>query len=887
MKWTGLNELRESYLSFFESKGHLRLDSFPLVPHDDNSLLLINSGMAPMKKWFLGQEVPPRKRVTTCQKCIRTPDIENVGKTARHGTFFEMLGNFSFGDYFKHEATAWAFEYLNKVLEIPQELLYMSVYEEDDEAVDIWVKEVGIDPSHIVRLGREDNFWEIGSGPCGPCSEIYFDRGEKYGCGKDTCAPGCDCDRYIEIWNNVFTQFDSDGNGTYTRMEHPNIDTGMGLERLAVIMQGVDNLFEVDTIQSVIRKVEELANISYKSNEKQDVSIRVICDHIRSTVFMIGDGIVPSNEGRGYVLRRLLRRAARHGRMLGIEGSFLTAVSDVVIEANLQAYPELNANRDYINRVIDEEEKRFAKTIDAGMNMLSTLIENLSTIAVKGGNILSGADIFKLNDTFGFPLDLTKEIAEENGIEIDEAGFMELLEEQRTRARQARAKMDNAGWVNDLFEDLGTDGTTFIGYTNLTAESKIIALAHENERQTAVSVDDIEKENVLVVLETTPFYAEGGGQVGDMGRISGEGFKLKVNGCAKTPRGFYVHICTLEEGLVKEGVTAMATVNSNVRAATARNHTSAHLLHEALKRVLGSHVHQSGSYVDAQRMRFDFTHFSGVTAEELERVENIVNDAIFDTLNVTATEMAINEAKEKGAVALFGEKYGEQVRVLEISSFSSELCGGTHVTNTAQIGAFKILSEVSVAAGIRRIEGTTGYGVLNLLKEKEAVLQEVASVLKVNNTSELPIRATTLMQDLKANEKEIATLRGQAAKGNVFAILENGKEQNGLKLFTAKLSEIDTEELRQICFEIRDMAPEAVIVLCSASSEKATFAAACGTVAIEKGIQAGTVVKEVASVTGGSGGGKPDLAMAGAKDLSKIDDALAALPEIVQNICAK
>ena len=882
MKWTGLNELRESYLSFFESKEHLRLGSFSLMPKDDNSLLLINSGMAPMKKWFLGQEIPPRKRVTTCQKCIRTPDIENVGKTARHGTFFEMLGNFSFGDYFKHEATAWAFEFLNKVLEIPAELLYMSVYEEDDEAVDIWVKEVGIDPSHIVRLGREDNFWEIGSGPCGPCSEIYFDRGEKYGCGKDTCAPGCDCDRFIEIWNLVFTQFDSDGNGNYERMEFPNIDTGMGLERLAVVMQDVDNLFEVDTIQSVIRKVEELAGITYKEDNNKDVSIRVICDHIRSTVFMVGDGIIPSNEGRGYVLRRLLRRAARHGRMLGIKDGFLTEVSDIVIDTNIDSYPELNANRDYIKRVIEEEEKRFAKTIDSGINMLNTLIDKLTVATAIKSRILSGVDVFKLNDTFGFPFDLTKEIAAENGIEVDEEGFMQLLEEQRTRAREARAKMDNAGWVNDLFEDLGTVGTTFIGYDKLTAESRILALAYEEEKQTAISVDSEEKEGVLVVLETTPFYAESGGQVGDMGRISGEGFKLKVDGCTKTPRGYYVHICTLEEGTVKEGAMVMATVNSNVRNATARNHTSAHLLHEALKRVLGTHVHQAGSYVDAQRVRFDFNHFSAMSEEELKKVEEIVNDAIFDALDVKTEEMNVEVAKEKGAVALFGEKYGETVRVVEVSSYSSELCGGTHVTNTAQLGAFKILSESSVAAGIRRIEGTTGYGVLKLLDEKVELLEETASILKVNNITELPLRATTLMQDIKASEKEIADLRSQAAKGSVNTILENGMEQNGLMLFTENLGDIEVEDLRQICFAVRDKVPEAVIVLCAQNPEKATFVAACGPVAIEKGIQAGKVVKEVAAVTGGSGGGKPDLAMAGAKDISKTEAALAALPEIVK-----
>lgn len=883
MKWTGLNELRESYLSFFESKDHLRLGSFPLVPQDDNSLLLINSGMAPMKKWFLGQEIPPRKRVTTCQKCIRTPDIENVGKTARHGTFFEMLGNFSFGDYFKHEATAWAYEFLHETLEIPKDLLYMSVYEEDDEAVDIWVKEVGIDPSHIVRLGREDNFWEIGSGPCGPCSEIYFDRGEKYGCGKDTCAPGCDCDRFIEIWNLVFTQFDSDGKGTYTKMEHPNIDTGMGLERLAVIMQGVDNLFEVDTIQSIIHKVEEMANITYKENDKNDVSIRVICDHIRSTVFMVGDGVIPSNEGRGYVLRRLLRRAARHGRMLGIEGGFLSTLCDTVIDANLQAYPELNENRDYIKKTIEEEEKRFAKTIDAGMGMLTELMEKIENVSIKAERRLSGLDVFKLNDTFGFPLDLTKEIAAENGIEVDEEGFMKLLEEQRNRARAARAKLDNAGWVNDLFENLGTTGTEFVGYESLIAEGSILAIAYDEELQDAVALDEGEKENILVVLDKTPFYAESGGQVGDMGRITGEGFSLLVNGCTKTPRGYYVHNCTLEKGIVKKDAKVMATVNSNVRNATARNHTAAHLLHEALKRVLGNHVHQAGSYVDAQRVRFDFNHLTAVTPEEIARIEDIVNDAIFDNLDVTVREMSLEEAKGKGAVALFGEKYGDTVRVIDVSSFSTELCGGTHVTNTAQIGAFKILSEASVAAGIRRIEGTTGYGVLKLLDDRTSLLQETADILKVNNITELPIRATTLTQEIKAKEKEVAHLRAEAAKAGVNTLLENGREVEGLLLSTANLGEIGTEDMRQMCFTIRDRQPKAVAVLCGTHEGKATFAVACGAQAIERGIKAGTIAKEVAAVTGGSGGGKPDIAMAGAKDNSKIDEALASLESIVKN----
>ena len=881
MEWTGLNELREKYLSFFEKKGHLRLDSFPLVPQGDNSLLLINSGMAPMKKWFLGQEEPPCHRVTTCQKCIRTPDIERVGKTARHGTFFEMLGNFSFGDYFKHEVTRWAWEFLTQELQIPGDLLYISVYEEDDEAFDIWVKEVGIDPSHMVRFGKEDNFWEIGSGPCGPCSEIYFDRGEKYGCGKPTCAVGCDCDRFIEIWNLVFSQFDSDGNGHYEKMAHPNIDTGMGLERLAVVMQDVDNLFEVDTIQNIMRQVEKMAGVTYKQNEKSDISIRVICDHIRSTVFMVADGVIPSNEGRGYVLRRLLRRAARHGRMLGIDGAFLSTLCDTVIQENLVAYPYLNENRDYIKRVIEEEEKRFAKTIDAGMNLLNTLIDAIDTAPEAGKRILSGSDVFKLNDTFGFPFDLTKEIAMENGIEVDEANFNKLLDEQRTRAREARGKMDNAGWVDDLFQNIQSEATTFIGYDHLVAEGKVVALACENELEDAIAVDEEEKENVLVVLNQTSFYAQSGGQVGDMGRITGHGFNLRVIGCHKTPRGFYVHTCVLERGVIKTGDDAVATVNSNTRAATARNHTAAHLLQEALRRTLGRHVHQAGSYVDPQRVRFDFNHFSAVTPEELEKIEYLVNDAIFDALNVTVTEMPLTAAKEKGVTALFGEKYGEIVRVVDVNGFSTELCGGTHVSNTAKIGSFKILSESSVAAGIRRIEGVTGYGVLKLLEERTELLTQSAEALKISNIHELPLRAVSIGQDLKAKEKEIAELKTQLAAGQAEKLLSQAQEVNGLKVYTAFFENTGAEELRQMCYNLRDKDALSVAALCGTENGKTTLCVSCGKQAIEKGVLAGAVAKAAAAIAGGTGGGKPDFAMAGVKDTAKTKLLLEAVPGIV------
>ena len=657
MEWTGLNELREKYLSFFESKGHLRLDSFPLVPNNDNSLLLINSGMAPMKKWFLGQEEPPRHRVTTCQKCIRTPDIERVGITARHGTFFEMLGNFSFQDYFKREATAWAWEFLTKVLEIPAELLYVSVYEDDDEAYDIWTKEVGIDPSHMVRFGKEDNFWEHGSGPCGPCSEIYFDRGPEHGCGKPDCKVGDDCDRYMEVWNLVFSQFDSDGKGTYTRLERPNIDTGMGLERLACVMQGVGNLFEVDTVHNILNHVERITGKTYGRDHATDVSIRVITDHIRSTVFMVSDGILPSNEGRGYVLRRLLRRAARHGRMLGVTRPFLAELCDTVIRENGGAYPELVEHADYIKKTISAEEERFSRTIDQGLNILSNLIDNIEKAAAEGKRrVLAGIDAFKLNDTFGFPLDLTKEIAAENGIEVDEDSFRTEMQKQREKARKDRQSRDISGWTADLFGALDASATEFLGYGTLEAEAKIVALSDGDELTDAVSTDDGAKEGVLVVLDRTPFYAESGGQVADTGVIAtAGGAHLAVTACKKTPKGYYVHTCTLLDGVVQAGDKVIASVERDRRHAIMRNHTGAHLLQKALREVLGAHVHQAGSYEDDERVRFDFTHFNAVTPQELAEVERIVNAKIFEALPVHIKVMPLKEAKELGAMALFGE----------------------------------------------------------------------------------------------------------------------------------------------------------------------------------------------------------------------------------------
>ena len=884
MQWTGLNELREKYLSFFESKGHLRLGSFPLVPKDDNSLLLINSGMAPMKKWFLGQEEPPRHRVTTCQKCIRTPDIERVGITARHGTYFEMLGNFSFQDYFKREATAWAWEFLTKVLEIPADLLYISVYEEDDEAWDIWVNEVGIDPSHMVRFGKEDNFWEHGSGPCGPCSEIYFDRGPEHGCGKPDCKVGCDCDRYMEVWNLVFSQFDSDGKGNYTRLEKPNIDTGMGLERLACVMQGVGNLFEVDTVQAILHHVERISGKTYGQDEKTDISIRVITDHIRSTTFMVSDGILPSNEGRGYVLRRLLRRAARHGRMLGINRPFLTELVDTVIHENKAGYPELEEHADYIKKVISTEEERFYKTIDQGMAILSGLIDSIEKAALEGKKkILSGLDAFKLNDTFGFPLDLTKEIAAEAGILVDEENFRIEMKKQKEKARKDRLSRDISGWAADIFGELDAAPTTFTGYDTLTEEATVLALSDEEGLKDAVSTDDGAKEGILVVLDHTPFYAEMGGQVADQGTLTSGDTSLKVLDVKKTPKGYFVHTCVLESGMIQVGQTVTAAVNKGRRRAIARNHTSAHLLQQALRDVLGNHVHQAGSYEDDERVRFDFTHFSAMTPEEIALVEHIVNQKIFAAMDVTVRNLPLAEAKKRGAMALFGEKYGEIVRVVDIEGYSTEFCGGTHVKNTAQLGCFKILSESSVAAGVRRIEGTTGMGVLRLLDERTEMLHQVADALKVNNVHDLPLRAVTIAGELKSTQRELEAAKAALAANKIDGLFENAQDVEGIKIMAAYFSGTGSDTLRSMCDKIRDKAPNTVAALVGASDGKITLAVSCGKNAQERGLKAGALVKAIAAVAGGNGGGKPDFAMAGIKDATKVDEALAAVAGIVRS----
>ncbi|MBR6609510.1 MAG: alanine--tRNA ligase [Oscillospiraceae bacterium] len=880
MEWTSLNDLREKYLSFFQKKDHTRLDSFPLIPQDDNSLLLINSGMAPLKKYFMGQAIMPNNRATTCQKCIRTPDIERVGITARHGTFFEMLGNFSFGDYFKEEATKWAWEFLTEELQIPKELLYVTVYEEDDEAWDIWEHHRGVDPSHIKRMGKEDNFWEIGSGPCGPCSEIYFDRGEKYGCGKDTCGVGCDCDRYIEIWNNVFTQFDTDGKGNYERLPKGNIDTGMGLERLACVMQGVDNMFEVDSIANVIKEVEKISGVKYKEDAKTDISVRVITDHIRSTVFMISDGVLPSNEGRGYVLRRLLRRAARHGRMIGIKGMFLNELCDTVIQESKAAYPELEENKDYIKKVIKNEEERFNKTIDQGMAILSGLIENIEKS--EGEKVLSGAEAFRLNDTFGFPFDLTKEILEEAGIGIDEAGFRALLKEQADRAREARKKNNNISWADDLFQALDVVATEFVGYTDLTVETEIVAMAENNEFVDAVSFEEEaeEAQTVLVVMNKTPFYSEAGGQVSDKGVIETTNGLLKVVDVKKTGKGLYVHTCELEKGFVKSGDKAVAKVDKATRRATEANHSAAHLMQAALRKVLGDHVHQSGSYVDSERCRFDFTHFSAMTAEELAQVELLVNGAIADAMDVTTQEMSMDDAKKSGAIALFGEKYGDVVRVVKMGDFATELCGGTHVSNTAKVGLFKIVSESSVAAGVRRIEAVTGMGVLALLAEKQNLINETAKGLKINNPNDIAVKAAQASEEIKALQKENESLRGEIAKGRVADLMKNAVEVNGIKVYTGYFASTTPDALRQMAASIED----GIAVLCGEQNGKVTIAASCSKSAIAAGVKAGVLVKEVAAVTGGNGGGKPDFAMAGAKDVSKVNEALAKAPEIVKSI---
>ena len=879
MQWTGLNELREKYLSFFESKGHLRLDSFPLVPKNDPSLLLINSGMAPMKKWFLAQEEPPRHRVTTCQKCIRTPDIERVGITARHGTFFEMLGNFSFQDYFKDEVIPWAWEFLtsDEWMAIPKDRLHISVYEEDDEAYDIWTKKVGIAPDHMVRLGKEDNFWEHGSGPCGPCSEIYFDRGPEYGCGKPTCGVGCDCDRYMEIWNLVFSQFDADGKGHYERLARPNIDTGMGLERLACVMQNVGNLFEVDTVQSVLHHVEHIAGKTYKQDPKTDISIRVITDHIRSCTFMVSDGILPSNEGRGYVLRRLLRRAARHGRMLGIDHPFLVDLVETVIQSSESAYPELREHDAYIKKVIGTEEANFARTIDAGMNILNNMIDRLEKAHQK---LLSGMDAFKLNDTFGFPLDLTKEIAAEQGLEIDEDGFHAEMKKQKERARAERLKKNISGWSEDLFGALEAEPTVFTGYDTLTDKGTVVALSDEETLTDAIATDEEAKDGVLVVLDKTPFYAEMGGQAADHGVLNGAECSLRVLDVKKTPKGYYVHTCVLESGIVKVGDVLTAQVDKGYRMAIARNHTATHLLQAALREVLGDHVHQAGSLVEPDRLRFDFTHFEAITPEQLAQIDKLVNDAILEGYPVATEVLPIEEAKKKGAVAMFGEKYGETVRVVEMSDFSVEFCGGTHVDNTAKAGPFRIKSESSVASGVRRIEATCGKLSLKAMESSQGVLSRAAQFLKTAPSGLLE-RMEQQANEMKQLRQALEKFKAEASLGEARQFLASAKTVKDLHVLATTRNGVDTAELRTMGDFLRDKDPKAVAVIASINGEKITFLAVCGKEAVARGIKAGDLVRHVSAICGGKGGGKPDSAMGGGSDPLKVDDALASVDDFV------
>jgi len=873
MEWTSLNDLREKYLSFFESKGHLRLPSFSLVPENDNSLLLINSGMAPMKKFFTGEVTPPSRRVTTCQKCIRTPDIERVGKTARHGTYFEMLGNFSFGDYFKHEATAWAWEFCTKVLEMPEDKLWVTIYENDDEAFDIWTKEVGVDPSHIVRLGKEDNFWEHGQGPCGPCSEIYFDRGEKYGCGKPDCGPGCDCDRYTEFWNNVFSQFNNDGNGNYTELVQKNIDTGMGLERLACILQGVDNLFEVDTVQNIMKKISELAGVKYHDDDKKDVSLRVITDHIRSSVFMIGDGVIPSNSGRGYVLRRLIRRACRHGRLLGIDKPFLYKVVDTVIDENVCEYDYLEGKREIIRKVIEAEEKSFGKTIDAGLALLEEYIDKME------GNVFSGEDAFKLNDTYGFPLDLTKDILEERGIVVDEDKFNALLANQKSTARAARKDAGADAWKNESIK-IDCDKTVFTGYTDFESESKVVALINsKGELSNMLGAGD----EGTVVLDKTPFYAVSGGQVGDSGVISCGDNVFIVADTSKNADGIYLHAGSVSKGIISVGDKVNASLNEKRREAIMKNHTAAHLLQAALRQVLGNHVEQAGQLVNEHEVRFDFTHFNPMTSDEIKQVEFLVNDFIMKAVPVEMKEMPIEEAKKLGAMMLFGEKYGNIVRVVKAGDFSLEFCGGTHVANSGQIGLFKIVSESSVAAGVRRIQAVTGFGLLKYLNAGENVVKAVSSILKTGE-SEIQHRITAVVNELHEKDKTIQKLNVELSKLKSADAFSKPVKIGDIELYVGRVDGTTPDALRKMGDELKEKSGNTVGIIAGVLGDKASIVAVSAKDAVAMGVKAGDLVREVAKLAGGGGGGRPDSAMAGAKDITKLDDALSKAADIVKGM---
>ena len=874
MNYMGVNEIREKFLSFFETKGCLRLGSFPLVPKNDASLLLINSGMAPMKAWFQNPETAPRRRVTTCQKCIRTGDIENVGKTARHGTFFEMLGNFSFGDYFKREATAWAWEFFTKVMEIPVDKLWVSIYEEDDEARDIWVNEVGVDASRIVKLGKDDNFWEHGTGPCGPCSEIYFDRGEEYGCGKPTCGVGCDCDRYMEVWNLVFTQFDKDDAGSYNPLPNPNIDTGMGLERLAVVMQGVDNLFEVDTVQDVIKHISRIAGVNYKEDEKKDISLRVIADHIRSTVMMVSDGVIPSNEGRGYVLRRLLRRAARHGKLLNIDKQFLYEVAGTVIDCSKSAYPELAEKSDYIKKIIQKEEERFDATIDNGLNVLGGYIAEAKK---NGAKTLTGEEAFKLHDTYGFPLDLTIEMAAEQGLSVDTDGFNKAMQNQKETARKARE--EGSSWDSDAVYNFDGDPTVFVGYDSLKADAVIIGIITKDDGLTDMISAD---ETGFIVVDKTPFYAEMGGQTGDRGVIYINGsVAAEVTNTTKTSDGYYMHEVYVKDGILRTGDKIELEVDKTVRAAICRNHTATHILDKALRDVLGSHVAQAGSLVSDDRLRFDFSHFEAMTPEQLEKTERIVNDKILEAMDVKVRELPIDEAKKLGAIALFGEKYGDVVRVVSVGDYSVEFCGGTHLTNSAQCGLFKIISEGGVAAGVRRIEAVTGKGVLDYIARDDALIRSTAAALKTNQIYEIDKKAEAVVSENRDLNRKISDFQNEMAAAAAKNVMMGIKHIGEIDLLTAIVDQ-DVQAMKSMADSIKAEHPNSVAVLASNMDGKITFIAMAAKGAVEKGVHCGKIIKEITAIAGGRGGGKPDMAQGGGTLANKIDDALAVVDDIIE-----
>ena len=874
MKKYGVNELRRMFLEFFESKGHLAMKSFSLVPHNANSLLLINSGMAPLKPYFTGQEIPPRKRVTTCQKCIRTGDIENIGKTARHGTFFEMLGNFSFGDYFKDEAIAWSWEFLTEVIGLDPERLYPSVYLDDDEAFDIWNKKIGIPAEKIFRFGKEDNFWEHGAGPCGPCSEIYYDRGEKYGCGKPGCTVGCDCDRFIEVWNNVFTQFDNDGHGHYTELEHKNIDTGMGLERLAVVVQDVDSLFTVDTNKALLDRVCELAHAEYQKDHETDVSLRIVTDHIKSCTFMISDGIMPSNEGRGYVLRRLLRRAARHGRKLGIEGRFLAGLSETVIALSKDGYPELEEKKAMIFKVLTEEEDKFNKTIDQGLSILADMEEKMTA---GGEKTLSGEDAFKLYDTYGFPFDLTKEILEEKNLSIDEEGFKKAMDEQRSKARAARKTTNYMGADVTVYQSIDAAITTeFVGYDRLIHDSEITVLTTEEELVEALT----DGQNGTIIVKETPFYATMGGQQADIGYITSEKGSFKVLDTIKLQGGKVGHVGVVESGMFQVGDRVTLQVDADNRQLTCKNHSATHLLHKALRQVLGTHVEQAGSLVTADRLRFDFTHFSAMTPEEIAQVEEIVNKEIREDLAVRTDIMGIEEAKKTGAMALFGEKYGETVRVVRMGDFSTELCGGTHVANTGSIASFKIISEAGIAAGVRRIEALTSQGLMNYYKELEDELHSAAKAAKTTPAA-LTSRIETLLDEIKALHSENEKLKSRLANDSVKDVLSQVIDVKGVKVLAVKVDDVDMNGLRNLGDQLKEKLGEGVVVLASATDGKVNLMASATEEAMKKGAHAGNLIKAIAGLVGGGGGGRPNMAQAGGKNPAGIPDSLAKVAEVV------